>query len=138
MHEHHPIDQLVASTERAATASVADALRASSQHMADRRKWILGPPELLDDGRSLGFVLSISTARPPWGEWLDRTIDRAHLDEAKDLLVEICRVSGDHDVPFAVDFAGEPIGRIDGGRMDESLAVGLIGEWERVLDDRDQ
>jgi hypothetical protein len=68
---------------------------------------------------------------------VDRAIDRAHLDEVKELLGEICRISGECHVSFTVDFAGESIGVVEEGRMDESLKIGLIGEWERVLDEQD-
>ncbi|MGI5238904.1 hypothetical protein [Dactylosporangium sp. CA-139066] len=86
----------------------------------------------------LGFVLSIYTSRPPWDEEMDRTIDRAQLDEVKELLGEICRISGERNVSFDVHFAEESIGTVEDGRMDQSLEVGLIREWERVLDERDQ
>ena len=72
------------------------------------------------------------------GEETDRATDRAHLDEVKDLLGEICRISGEWNVSFDVDLAGELIGSVDEGRMDKSLKVGLIGEWERVLDEQDR
>ncbi|NUT07853.1 MAG: hypothetical protein HOV76_30740 [Hamadaea sp.] len=140
MREDHPIDRLVATVEASAPASVASAMHALSQQLPSRRQWLLGPPELFDDGhngRSLRFVLSIYTARPPWGEGMDRTIDRAHLEEVKEFLGEICRISREHHVLFAVDFAEESIGTVAEGRLDESLEIGLIGEWERVLDERD-
>jgi hypothetical protein len=143
MREDHPIDRLVAKVEGTVPASVANSMQVLSQQLAVRRQWVLGPPELFDesdgrDGRSLGFVLSIYTARPPWGEGMDRTIDRAHLDEVKELLGAICRISGERHVSFVVDFAGESIGTVEEGRMDESLEIGLVGEWERVLDERAQ
>ncbi|MFC7759602.1 hypothetical protein ACFQY4_17500 [Catellatospora bangladeshensis] len=143
MRDDHPIDRLVAKVEGTAPASVANSMRVSSEQLASRRQWVLGPPELFDesdvrDARSLGLALSIYTARPPWGEGLDRTIDRAHLSEVRELLGEICRISSEHHVSLVVDFAGESIGTVEQGRMNESLEIGLIGEWERVLDERDE
>jgi len=143
MREDHPIDRLVAKVEGTVPASVANSMQITYQQLTSRRQWVLGPPELFDesdvgDGRSLGLVLSIYTATPPWGEEMDRTIDRTHLEEVKELLCEICRISGEHHISFDVDFAGESIGTIEEGRMDESLEIGLVGEWERVLDERDQ
>ncbi|MEV0458184.1 hypothetical protein [Catellatospora methionotrophica] len=143
MREDHPIDRLIATVQATVTAPVADAMHASSQRLASRRRWVLGRPELFvepagREGRSLGLALSVYTARPPWGGDLDRTTDRAHLDEVKELLEELCRISGELQVSFAVDFAGEAIGWVEEGRMDESLAIGLIGEWQRVLDGREQ
>jgi hypothetical protein len=142
MREDHPTDRLVATVEGPVPASVANSMRVLSQQLAGRRPWVLGPPELFDesdarDGRSLGFVLSIYTARPPWDKRMDPAIDRAHLNEAKELLGEICRISGELHVSFDVDFAGESIGTVEEGRLDESLEIGLIGEWERVLNEQD-
>ncbi|WP_203913510.1 hypothetical protein [Rhizocola hellebori] len=143
MRKDHPIDRLVATVEGTVPVSVANSMQALSQQLAGRRQLVLGPPELFDesdvrDGRSLGFVLSIYTARPPWNKEVDRTVDRAHLEDVKELLGEICRISGECHVSFTVGFMGESIGAVDEGRMDESLEVGFIGEWERVLDERDQ
>jgi hypothetical protein len=114
--EDHPIDRLVVTVEGAVPVSVADSMRVLSEQMASRRQWVLGPPELFDesdgrDGRSLGFVLSIYTARPPWDEGMDRTMDRAHLDEAKELLGEICRISGERHVSFVVDSQANQLAR---------------------------
>jgi hypothetical protein len=141
--EDHPIDRLVATVEGTVPASVANSMQVLAQQLANTRQWVLGPPELFDDldvhgGRSLGLVLSIYTARPPWDERLDRTTDRAHLDEVKELLAEICRISGEGHISFVVDLAGESIGTVEEGRLDKSLEIGLIGEWERVMDERDQ
>jgi hypothetical protein len=138
MRDDHPIDRLVVAVEGDVPASVAGALRASARELAGRRSWILGPPEFFDASaaggrRSVGLVLSLYTALPPWGEELDRQTDHAHLAEVKDLIGEVMRISAEHDVPFDVDFAGESIGTVESGRMDNSLEVGLIGEWERIL-----
>src|SRR5688572_23186051 len=142
MRKDHPIDQLVVTIEGTMSASIASSLQALSQQLASRRHWVFGPPDLFDESgvgdRSLGFVLSIYTMRPPWDEEMDRTIDRAHVDEVKELLGGICQISGEGGASFDVYFAGESIGTVEEGRMDNSLEVGLIGEWERVLDERDQ
>jgi hypothetical protein len=57
----------------------------------------------------------------------------AHLEEVKELMGEVARVSDRENLSFTVDLGGEMIGTVEGGRMDSSLEVGLIGEWERVL-----
>ncbi len=81
----------------------------------------------------MGLVLSIYTALPPWGQDLDRQVDRDHLEEVKELIGEVCRLSVGHHVSFVVDLAGESIGMVESGHLDTSLEVGLISEWERVL-----
>src|SRR3954467_4047262 len=142
MQPDHPTDDLIATVEGVQPDSVASSMQALSRHLAGRRRWVLGPPEFVDepgfgDGRSLGFALSIYTARPPWDERMDPAIDRAQLEEVKELLSGVCRISGEHDVAFDVYFAGELVGGIEEGLLDTSLAVGLVGEWERVLAERE-
>jgi hypothetical protein len=138
MQEDHPIDRLVVAVAGVASPSAVAAVRASAQELAGRRSWTLGSPEFFDqsenaDDGSVGLVLSIYTALPPWGQELDREVDRAHLEEVKELMGEVARVSDRANISFTVDLGGEMIGTVQGGRMDNSLEVGLIGEWERVL-----
>ncbi|BCY10631.1 hypothetical protein [Actinoplanes sp. L3-i22] len=128
MRDEHPIDRLFVTVEGPLPPAVADALRAAADELAGRRSWVLGPPRFAD-----GLVLSIYTARPPWGAELDREVDRAHLDEVKELLGAACRISADHDVALMVALAGEDIGEIESGVLDRMLADGLLGEWERVV-----
>lgn len=78
-------------------------------------------------------MLSIYTALPPWDEDLDRQVDRDHLEEIKELMREVCRISDQHNVSFVLEFAGESIGLVESGQMDNLLEFGLIGEWERIL-----
>lgn len=138
MREDHPIDRLFVAVAGEAPASIATVMQASARQLASRRSWILGPPGFFDesgsrDGRSLGFVLSIYTALPPWDEDLDRQVDRDHLEEIKELMREVCRISDQHNVSFVLEFAGESIGLVESGQMDNLLEFGLIGEWERIL-----
>ncbi|GAB3809525.1 hypothetical protein [Micromonospora zhanjiangensis] len=140
MREDHPIDRLVVAVAGEVPESLVTAMRASARQLVSRRPWILGPPEFFDepgsrDRRSVGFALSIYTARPPWGHDLDRQVDRDHLEEVKELIREVCRISDEHTATFVVDFAGESIGMVEIGQMDDSLNVGLIGEWERILNE---
>ncbi|GGN65393.1 hypothetical protein GCM10010112_26720 [Actinoplanes lobatus] len=139
MREDHPVDRLVVALEGDATASMVQVMRASAQRFADRRAWVLGPPSFLDRSdepgdRWVGFGLRIYTALPPWGDEIDPQVDRAHLEEVKELVAEICRISEEHCASFQVEYAGEFIGMVESGRMDSGLADNLIGEWERVID----
>jgi hypothetical protein len=141
--EEHPIDLLVAAVAGTATDSVAGSLQALPELLAGRRHWVLGPPGCFDGPgaggvRSLGLALSIYTALPPWAEEIDRQVDRAHLEEVKEFIGELCRFSGEHDVAFVVEYSAEVIGMVEDGQMDDMLEVGLIGEWERALDARDR
>src|SRR5581483_11842922 len=129
MREDHPIDRLVVAVAGEAPESIASLIRASTRQLASRRSWVLGPPGYFEESgsgnsRPLGFILSIYTARPPWDEDLDRQVDRDHLEEVKELIREVCRISGEYSVSFVFDFAGETIGMVEFGQMDNSLEIG--------------
>lgn len=137
MREDHPVDHLVFVVEGPASASVAALIEQLVRELCDRRSWTIRPPELVDElhsyGRSVGLALSIYSALPPWRAELDPAVDRAHVEEAKELAGEICRISDEHGVSFDVELAGEQIGSVESGQMDHSLKVGLFAEWERML-----
>ncbi len=134
--DDHPVDRFVVSVEGEASATVISVMQEAAQELADRRTWVLGPPCFIDqsDERWVGFGLSIYTALPPWGADLDPAVDRSHLEEVKELVGEVCRISGAYDVSFQVEYAGELVGTVEHGRMDSGVEVTLIGEWERVID----
>ncbi|MFD0856661.1 hypothetical protein ACFQ07_30800 [Actinomadura adrarensis] len=141
MRDDHPTDWLVILVEGDASPSVMSSIRSAAQELAGQRPWVVGPPSIVDEpgaeGRHLtGLALSLHTAFPPWGDELDREVDRAYLEESQSLLRETCRISAEHETNFIVEFAGEMIGLIEAGRMDDGVAVGLIGEWERTLNGR--
>ncbi|MEV4280088.1 hypothetical protein [Actinoplanes xinjiangensis] len=138
MREDHPVDRLVVALEGDPTASIVDMMLASAQRLAGRRTWVISPPRFLDQSddsgaRWVGFGLQIYTALPPWGDEIDPRVDRAHLEEVKDLVGEICRLSGDGGVSFQLEYANEFIGTVEAGRMDSGIAETLIGEWERAV-----
>ena len=138
MRDDHPIDHLVVLVEGTASASIATVMQRLALDLSGRRTWVIGPPEYLDDmdphrGRTVGLALPMYTALPPWGAELDREVDRAHLEDVKELIDEICRVSEEHGIGFDVELADEVIGAVESGQMDKLLKDGLIGEWERVV-----
>jgi hypothetical protein len=142
MREDHPIDQLVVLVEGEASTSIASSVGVAARELADQRQWTVAPPGLVDEtgvggGRVVGLVLSIFRALPPWDEELDQDVDRANLEEVKRLVEKVCRISSEHEVTFTVEFAGELAGLIEAGHMDDGIATGLIGEWERTLNARE-
>ncbi|MFG1871601.1 hypothetical protein [Micromonospora arborensis] len=138
MRENHPIDRLVVALEDEVSASIVSTMQASVERLAGRRTWVLGPPVFLDQSDEhgshwVGFGLMLHTALPPWGEQIDPQVDRAHLEEVKELLGEVCRISDEYGASFQAEYAGELVGMVESGQMDSGLEVALIGEWERVL-----
>ncbi|MEU4619617.1 hypothetical protein AB0G04_06530 [Actinoplanes sp. NPDC023801] len=143
MREEHPIDRLVVALEGEAPESLVTAMRESAIQLAGRRSWVLGPPQFIDQSdeygtRWFGFGLSLYTALPPWGAEIDPQVDRAHLEEVKELLTEVCGISEKSGASFQVEYAGELNGMVESGEMDSGLKETLIGEWERALDAADR
>lgn len=138
MRDEHPIDSLLAVVEGEASDAVTAALRSSADGLADRRAWVLGPPAFCDEpgagGRITGFALDVHTALPPWGEELDAQVRRAHLEEASEVLGEVCRISERHGVAFDLYYGPELVGSVEDGRLDDALLVRLMGGWEDAAD----
>ena len=138
MREDHPVDRLVVALEGDPTTSILGAMGASAERLAGRRTWVIDPPNFLDQSdesgaRWAGFGLRLYTALPPWGDEIDPQVDRAHLEEVKELVGEVCRLSEAHGASFQVEYAGEFVGMVETGRMDSGLKDTLIGEWERTI-----
>ncbi|GIF42310.1 hypothetical protein [Actinoplanes xinjiangensis] len=138
MREDHPVDRLVVALAGDPTAPIVDMMLASAQRLADRRTWVISAPRFLDrsddsGARWVGFGLQIYTALPPWGDEIDPQVDSAHLEEVKELVAEICRLSDEGGVSFQLEYANEFIGMVEAGRMDSGIAETLIGEWERAI-----
>ena len=138
MRENHPTDRLVVVLEGEASASIVSAMQMSIEKLAGRRAWVLGPPVFLDQSDEygshwVGFGLMLYTALPPWREEIDPQVDRAHLEEVKELVGELCRISDEYGASFQVEYASELVGTVESGQMDSGLEVTLIGEWERVI-----
>ena len=133
MRDGHPVDFLAVMVEGPPEPSIAAAMRAVTADLAGRRTWTLGPPRLLD-GPSPRIELAIYSARPPWGAELDPDVDRAHLDEVKELFRAFGPISADHRCSLEVELGGETIGFIESGVLDSMLADSLLAEWERHLD----
>jgi hypothetical protein len=136
--EDHPVDRLVVALAGDPTAPIVDMMLASAQRLADRRIWVISAPRFLDQSddsgaRWVGFGLQVYTALPPWGDEIDPQVDSAHLEEVKELVAEICRLSDDGGVSFQLEYANEFIGTVEAGRMDSGIADILIGEWERAI-----
>jgi hypothetical protein len=68
--------------------------------------------------------------------WLDapgaNPDERRQFEDVRFLLDQLCRLSASHG-ELVVEYNGEEVGSITGGRLDESLSTGLLAEWQRHL-----
>jgi len=135
----HPVDVLEFFLQDPSPAA-AERFLAFMASLRDR-DWTLGPPELVDEQedasscRNLGGVLDLYCAHPPWGERLPVDVDSAQFRETHDLLHALSSLSGEVGA-FQVWFDGEEIGEVANGDLDRSLQEGLLGEWQRSLEER--
>lgn len=110
--------------------------------LASSRRWVIGPPLFVDMREEpedysrgdlprdiVGGYLEIYSALPPWT--LPREVSLQHLEEVTALLSALEKLSSESVLNFEVEFGGELIGTVMGGKMDEGLSVGLLGEWRR-------
>jgi hypothetical protein len=111
------------------------------------RSWIIAPPVFVNESakdneagelRTVGGVLRLFSALPPWGDVLSPDIDRAHLAEVKAVIGALIPFSETtkHEIAFEVD--GVPVGWIERGVVGKSLNEGLLIPWERSLAEPDQ
>ncbi|XIE79590.1 hypothetical protein AB6O49_19450 [Streptomyces sp. SBR177] len=139
MREDHPIDPLLVSLGAAPSDVAVASLRPVVENMARLRAWVIEPPRFVDEvdtegRRTVGLALSLFTALPPWRDEIDAAVDRAHLEEVKLVIHEMCRFSAEVGESLTAYLAGALVGKIDRGEMDALLRIGLIGEWERILE----
>jgi hypothetical protein len=64
-------------------------------------------------------------------------VDRTQYEEARAIVDSMAALSAASQVDIVFEYNGEAIGWIEAGKPDESLTVGLLGEWERVLRERE-
>lgn len=111
------------------------------------RSWVIAPPVFINESdkdaevgelRTVGGVLKLFSALPPWGDALSQDIDRAHLDEVKAVIGALIPFSETtkHEIAFEMD--GVPVGWIERGVVGKSLNEGLLKPWERSLGASDQ
>jgi hypothetical protein len=117
------------------------AIERAVAEMAPLRDWTVGPPEFVDqhhdDGaRTIGGVLTLYAPQTVDGRDLPLELDRRLLNDARafvDRVVELSRATG---VTFGFELDQDSTGWVTNGEPDTSVTIGLIGEWERVLESR--
>ncbi len=122
-----------------------DAMGDVVDELAASRTWTIAPPEFVneeDDSSddpedapivTVGGVVQLYSAFPPWGERLPLSVRRAQYDEVFAIVERMKDFSRTRGVDIVFEYAGESIGDIEGGVADKMLAVGLLGEWDREL-----
>jgi hypothetical protein len=118
------------------------AIRGMIEVLATERKWVIHAPRYVEEVYAasagpgdvpivtIGGVLEIYSAI---GTDLPRDTDLAHLEEVECVVRATQVLSADMGIDFEFELDGVSVGTIEGGILDRSLQIGLIGEWRRHL-----
>jgi len=79
-------------------------------------------------------MLEIYSAHGPWQLPVD--VDRQHLEEVTWLVEALRRVSAERSLAIEFELEGTFVGSVEDGKIDRTLAEGLLGEWRRELEKR--
>lgn len=143
----HPVQTLQFFVDSQILPQHAEKMRAEIERLsALREKWVLGAPEFVDSAevsmddrhgdqpiRTVGGMLKIYTALPPWGDKLPKEIDRQHYEEVNLVVQHMRRLSGETGITIGFELDGTAVGWIQLGKLDRMLEVGLLGEWKKAL-----
>lgn len=143
--ENHPIQSFLFYLSGDVDEVVVTNLRELIEQLAKKRRWTIRPPQFVDSTeepadpsrdesiRTVGAVLRVYSALPPWGDRLPPEVDRAHLEEVESVIDALSRFSSNTGHEIAVELDGAQLGWIEKGSPDRSLAEGLLYEWRNNL-----
>jgi hypothetical protein len=116
------------------------------EQLGKSREWLLGAPEYVDqsqttewDGpddlpiRTVGGVIELFSAFPPWGDRLPRETDLAHLAEVKAIVEALKTFTAQRKLHVTLELDDTWVGQIVDGFADDMVTDDLIGEWERSV-----
>lgn len=138
-----PRDKLLFYVADEVTPQTRERVRRFVSEIANKRQWVLGPPEYLDmtedlatrDGdmpvETVGAELEVYSAQIPGG--LPTDVDAQHFAEVNDLVQAVRRLSEEAAVPFEFMYGGIYAGAVEAGEIDRTLQVGLLDEWRKRI-----
>jgi len=146
----HPRLPLLFALEGDPSDEHAAALRAVVRELVGLRAWSVGVPRFVDEVddssctlpedvpiRTVGVFVEVYSGFPPWGDRLPAAVDRSQYEDVRVLVERLAQFSREIDDDIVVEFEGEAIGWIEDGKPDRGLAVGLLGEWRRTVEERE-
>jgi len=138
MNSAHPTRDLVFIIIDEERSRFEEKLEQLIRDLASSGKWSLQPPEVVEiEGEDrVGGLLRLYSELTPRGEALSIDSDAANLDEVTRLVEALTTFSSENHLEIEFELDGECVGDINGGQLSKSLAVGLLGEWRRVLNER--
>jgi hypothetical protein len=104
--------------------------------LLQQMEWTLGPPTVDWGVGSMEGGVQIHSALPPWGEALPIDVDEAELRQTLVLAKALIDISLDLKAVVHLHLDDAYIGEIRHGVPDQSVAIGLLEEWQRGLAER--
>ena len=141
----HPQIGLLFAIDGEPSDADARAMQDLVEALVSSRKWTLSPPEFVneeDDSSddpgdtpiiTVGGVMKLYSSFPPWDDKLPAAVDRAQYDEVVEIVDRMKEFSLSRGVDIVFEYDGEFVGKIRKGIANDSLSVGLLGEWGRAL-----
>jgi hypothetical protein len=124
-----------------------DSIRQSTENMVNQlataRKWVIGAPRFIDIVEDLRTRDEDSLDETLGGEHeiysalgqniLPYEVDVLHFEEVEEIVRAVQIFSKTRNLAFEFELDGKFVGSIEDGKIDSTLAVGLLGEWRRHL-----
>lgn len=148
MRPDHPRQRLLFFFTEEPTDAVVQAFHALMDQLASDGPWSVGSPQYVDEiddsdlsagdspVHTIGGVLELYSAHPPWGEYLPKQMDACQLDECKRIVNSLIAFSQSHGCEFTLSLENQDIGEISHGHADYGVSEIFLAEWERALAQR--
>jgi hypothetical protein len=137
----HPKHVLLFFLEQDINDAIRQKMKEFVEQLAGIKEWVNGPPcfvdelEEVEDETPLETVGCYVELYSGWSPWkVPREIDLAQLQDVEVLVAALSQFSRENKLTIMLQYAGEEIGEIEDGVMDEGVSVVLIGEWRRGLE----
>lgn len=141
----HPKDTILFYVGGRADEASAERVGRLIDRLSTEIPWVIHPPYFVyqvedhtdpETGKpvlTVGGVLEVYTAHPPWRDRLPREVDEAHYREFRTLVDHLATISKESGDEFHFEFHEELIGIIKDGELDERLETQFLGTWARAL-----
>jgi hypothetical protein len=137
----HPRHKLAFCVDQDVDFGIRAAVADFVSKIGSSRTWLLGPPQYFDIHNvpeedtpgnhctdEVGAFIEIYSSWPPWT--VPREIDRQLFEDATALLTALETLSRERNLNFEVYYAGEVIGYVTDGKLDDVREM-FLDEWER-------
>ena len=138
-HSETPVQTLLFFVDGDYTGLQVERFRQLVENLGPTRNWALSPPVFVndedEDPPTLGVYLDLYAT--DHFKAIPLNLERLIFEEVKVLLSLVQGFSRESSLSFSAALDGELIGSVLAGELDEFLRIGLVGEWERVLVERE-